>query len=124
MDIAAPGSNIYSTYPGNQYGYMSGTSMACPHVSGVAALVVSYHGGVGFTNEMLTNRLIEGANHDILPKNSNIGPLVDALGAITYGSTDVPGAVMNYTASGVSNNVDFSWKVTGNSKKFRLSVMC
>lgn len=117
VDIAAPGSNIYSTYPGNQYGYMSGTSMACPHVSGVAALVVSYHGGVGFTNEMLTNRLIEGANHDILPKNSNIGPLVDALGAITYGSTDVPGAVMNYTASGVSNNVDFSWKVTGSSKK-------
>lgn len=38
-DVVAPGVNIYSTLPGNKYGYMSGTSMACPHVSGVAALM-------------------------------------------------------------------------------------
>ena len=41
VDVAAPGSNIYSTQPQNQYGYKSGTSSAAAHVSGVAALVCS-----------------------------------------------------------------------------------
>ena len=38
VDLGAPGSQIYSTTPGNQYGNKSGTSMASPHVAGVAAL--------------------------------------------------------------------------------------
>ncbi|PHR64049.1 MAG: peptidase S8 [Idiomarina sp.] len=48
VEIAAPGVNVLSTYPegtGSQgnYGNMSGTSMASPHVAGVAALVWSHH---------------------------------------------------------------------------------
>ena len=41
VHIGAPGVIIYSTFPGARYGYMSGTSMATPHVSGVAALLWS-----------------------------------------------------------------------------------
>lgn len=37
--LAAPGVNIYSTVPGNKYESMSGTSMACPHVAGAAAMI-------------------------------------------------------------------------------------
>ena len=45
VDLVAPGSNIKSTLPGGGYGYDSGTSMATPHVSGVAALVWSQFPG-------------------------------------------------------------------------------
>ena len=40
-NVSAPGVGIFSTLPGNNYGVLSGTSMATPHLSGVAALVGS-----------------------------------------------------------------------------------
>jgi len=52
VDISAPGgetppdsADILSTLPGNQYGLLNGTSIACPQVAGVAGLVVSYAKG-------------------------------------------------------------------------------
>lgn len=41
IDVMAPGSSIYSTVPGNNYATYSGTSMACPMVSGLCALMLS-----------------------------------------------------------------------------------
>ena len=42
IDVCAPGDNIYSTLWISGYAYMNGTSMATPHVTGVAALIKSY----------------------------------------------------------------------------------
>ena len=49
VDIAAPGVKILSTVPGNEYRKLSGTSMASPHVAGVAALIWSYFPGMSLS---------------------------------------------------------------------------
>lgn len=46
VDLAAPGSNIYSTCFNSSYTYKSGTSMAAPYVAGVAALIKSKYPGI------------------------------------------------------------------------------
>ena len=38
-EVSAPGVDVYSTYPGGQYAYMSGTSMAAPHTTAMVALL-------------------------------------------------------------------------------------
>ncbi|HEY8936411.1 MAG TPA: S8 family serine peptidase, partial [Cyclobacteriaceae bacterium] len=67
VDIAAPGGEtntvsqqgVLSTLSNNQYGFFQGTSMATPHVSGVAALIVSAFGGPGLTPDMVRGRLTQ-----------------------------------------------------------------
>ncbi len=50
LDLMAPGVNIYSTVPNNRYQFMSGTSMASPHVAGVAGLIRSVNKNISVNN--------------------------------------------------------------------------
>lgn len=84
VDICAPGGDtnlqngkVTSTVPGNQYAAYQGTSMACPHVSGVAALVVSKFGGPGFTCDDLRRHLMNGVStEDINAHNPDVEGLL------------------------------------------------
>ncbi|MGI9448567.1 MAG: S8 family serine peptidase, partial [Pirellulales bacterium] len=49
VDVGAPGVSIYSTLPGNSYGFFSGTSMAAPHVAGVVGLLNAAKPGISVT---------------------------------------------------------------------------
>lgn len=77
VDIAAPGSSILSTTPGNRYQSMSGTSMASPTAAGVAAQVLAHHPKLTALqlkdilmrsvtkHDTLTNRVASGGRIDL-----------------------------------------------------------
>jgi subtilisin family serine protease len=59
VDLAAPGVDIYSTIPSG-YGYKSGTSMATPHVSGVAALIKAQ--APGYTHHEIRDLIFDSVD--------------------------------------------------------------
>lgn len=58
VDLVAPGDNILSTIPGNNYAEMSGTSMAVPMVAGVAALVMAKY--PQYSTAQIKNAILNG----------------------------------------------------------------
>ena len=84
VDVAAPGFNIYSELPQNQYGYRTGTSTAAAHVSGVAALIFSVaedSSGNGMANDEV-RWAIENSCTPIMGDGVGEG-LVNAFQAVT-----------------------------------------
>lgn len=137
VDICAPGGEFDRfTDPmamilapaGGEYYYMAGTSMACPHVSGVAALLISALGGPGFTNEDLRGILLDGANHSC-GTSEMIGPLLDAYGSyLAYSGEETPPVIKsdyygNYTIRGHEKLV-VNYTATSRKSKVSITASC
>ncbi|WP_135854541.1 S8 family peptidase [Halorussus salinus] len=82
IEIAAPGSDIYSTYVGGGYRSLSGTSMAAPLVSGVGALLMGDPNN--YSNTKARNILCQTAQPIGLSGNQSGCGLVDAEAAACY----------------------------------------
>ncbi len=124
VDLGAPGVNILSTTPANGYTSYSGTSMAAPHVAGVAGLLVAADPGIGIT--ALRAALLDSA--DVLPDLTGrtvSGGRLNAFKALGGNSTPPPapvpgvspasasvvvGGSVRFTASGGS--APYVWSVT------------
>jgi subtilisin family serine protease len=88
VDIGAPGVNIASTYKGSGYVYMDGTSMASPHVAGVAALLWANNTTMTYGN--VRDRLLDTARPvPSLAGKSVTGGVVNAAAALS--NTPFPG---------------------------------
>ncbi|MGN1233209.1 MAG: S8 family serine peptidase [Candidatus Cryptobacteroides sp.] len=121
VDVSAPGGDEYkdawiiSTYPGDKVAGMQGTSMACPHVSGIAALILSNFGGPGYTAERLRSTIEASCdNFSGFNQYIKIGKgLTNVYKAfmIEEGKTLTPGRIEDFKVSGKSNKVDYSFTI-------------
>ncbi|WP_306057986.1 S8 family peptidase [Natronococcus wangiae] len=78
VELAAPGADVLSSVPGDDYDRWNGTSMACPHVSGAAAQLMED----GYTNEEARQRLNETAEDIGLAATEQGNGLLDVAAAL------------------------------------------
>lgn len=102
VNIYAPGDNILSTLPGNKYGYMGGTSMAAPFVTGTAALLLAENPDL--TANQLKNLILDNANSiEITYENDNNTALHTVKSLNAYAALSAT-HTHNYTYKYVSKN--------------------
>ncbi|OGX37807.1 MAG: hypothetical protein A3D87_00735 [Omnitrophica WOR_2 bacterium RIFCSPHIGHO2_02_FULL_50_17] len=120
LDVSAPGVSVLSTTPGNTYKYFSGTSMAAPHVSGLAALILSSH--PIFSNEDVRQAIRASADEFDMPGfdiNSGHGRINASM---AVGVHSVLTAMVNAPANNDFINLDqpfFSIKGTAGGSGFQ-----
>ncbi|WP_430815595.1 S8 family serine peptidase [Carboxylicivirga sp. RSCT41] len=129
-DIAAPGGDqmyydheggVLSTLPQNDYGYFQGTSMACPHVSGVAALVLTRYGGNEMTPEDLRNRIVNSTKRFIFDHQGKYGTgMLNAPNALANDEKIAPEAINDLEAKEIYHDeVRLGWTIPVDEDNFQ-----
>lgn len=120
VDVCAPGGDtkaaiyggVVSTIP-QGYGAQQGTSMACPHVSGLAALILSAKGGEGFTCDDLFEAIVNSSDPSIYRYNTDMEGMlgkgmINSVRAFAYFSTAAPENVTGLETEVKSNTLAFT----------------
>jgi subtilisin family serine protease len=92
VDVFAPGVDILSTVPGNEYERESGTSMAAPVVSGLAALLMDYYPNLtaGDVKKIIMSSVSKHSDQQVVRPGSD-GPGMK----VPFGSLSVAGGIVN-----------------------------
>lgn len=100
VDLAAAGVSIFSTYPGNQYQYLSGTSMATPQVSGAFALLLSREPTLSYSDAI--GRVLNNVDPVSALSTATVsGGRLNVFKALTAGAVDLTGpSVTSMTPNG------------------------
>lgn len=86
VDVAAPGVNIHSTVPGSSYADMNGTSMAAPHVAGIAALCYAINPDL--TGDQVKNIILETARPTVTGADGTSYKMPDAAASLEASRID------------------------------------
>ncbi|HZN03047.1 MAG TPA: S8 family serine peptidase, partial [Candidatus Polarisedimenticolia bacterium] len=113
VDLAAPGVDILSTLPGGTYGLSSGTSMATPHVSGIAALILGF--APGMQTASLRRRILENAEPVAsLADKVATGARVNAFQCLLRSETVPPGPIVDLRVTEpLSDGLALAWTAPG-----------
>jgi len=118
VDVGAPGINIYSTSPGMNYQYMHGTSVAAPHVAGLAALIWGYNSSL--THNEIKGIILNGV--DIKPTLSGktfTGGRINALNVFAGSRPQEPNGLAATSKS--DSRIDLSWThFSSNESRFEV----
>lgn len=131
VDVSAPGGlldngqqyGVLSTLPNSTYGYNEGTSMACPHVSGIAALILSKYGNKNFSSETLRTLLTTSVN-DLYGYGNNAeyagkfgSGYIDAYKALQGKEGAASNPVADFTITPSHDNALIEWIIPDNEEK-------
>jgi len=128
VDIAAPGSAIISTRNGGGFESKSGTSMACPHVSGVAALIASQaaRNGTQITASEIWNKLVNNIDPIDNLNPSYVGKLgsgrLNADKALQVIQQQVPATPTGLTATAGADQVTISWNASQYATSYNVQI--